>query len=109
MARTVGMSIRGLCPELRRSRIDLIRFGRYPSPYRGQFVRGIAPFGFARMIVPDLIARNLAFGGVIAGAFLLAACADTRGGTIPYDRDLAAPDVPKVTTLAEDYKIHPLD
>jgi polysaccharide export outer membrane protein len=39
----------------------------------------------------------------------LAACADTRGGTIPYDRQLAQPDSPVITTLAQDYKIHPMD
>lgn len=43
------------------------------------------------------------------GALSLAACADTRGGTIPYDRALAAPDEPKFQTLAADYKIAPMD
>jgi polysaccharide export outer membrane protein len=45
----------------------------------------------------------------VAGAALLAGCADTRGGTIPYDRPLAAPDEVKFQTLASDYKIAPMD
>ena len=52
------------------------------------------------------------FGPVLplAAAFLvLTACADTRGGSIPYDRALAAPDTPKITTLESDYKIAPAD
>lgn len=36
-------------------------------------------------------------------------CADTRGGSIPYDRVLAAPDEVKFQTLPENYKIAPLD
>lgn len=45
----------------------------------------------------------------LAAALLgLAACADTRGGSIPY-RELAAPDVQHFQTLAEDYKIAPMD
>ncbi|MEP6983225.1 MAG: polysaccharide biosynthesis/export family protein [Sphingomicrobium sp.] len=39
----------------------------------------------------------------------LAACADTRGGSIPYDKPLAAPDETKFETLASDYKIAPMD
>jgi polysaccharide export outer membrane protein len=40
---------------------------------------------------------------------LLAGCADTRGGTIPYDKTLAAPDAVKFQTLESDYKIAPMD
>jgi polysaccharide biosynthesis/export protein len=36
-------------------------------------------------------------------------CADTRGGSIPYDHALAAPDPPTVQALNSDYKIAPLD
>jgi polysaccharide export outer membrane protein len=36
-------------------------------------------------------------------------CADTRGGTIPYDRALAAPDAPKIEALDASYRIAPLD
>ena len=45
----------------------------------------------------------------IGTLILTTGCADTRGGSIPYDRPLAAPDEPKIDTLAEDYKIAPLD
>jgi polysaccharide export outer membrane protein len=44
-----------------------------------------------------------------AFALLLGGCADTRGGPIPYDRQLALPDEPKLDTLPADYKIAPLD
>jgi polysaccharide export outer membrane protein len=40
---------------------------------------------------------------------ILAACADTRGGSIPYDRPLSAPDEVTFQTLASDYKIAPMD
>ena len=40
---------------------------------------------------------------------VLAACADTRGGSIPYDKVLAAPDEVKFETLGTDYKIAPMD
>jgi len=39
----------------------------------------------------------------------LAGCADTRGGTIPYDRVLAPPDEAKFQTLETNYKIAPMD
>src|SRR3954466_7983063 len=40
---------------------------------------------------------------------MLSACADTRGGTIPYDKVLSAPDEVKFQTLGSDYKIAPMD
>jgi polysaccharide export outer membrane protein len=40
---------------------------------------------------------------------LLAGCADTRGGSIPYNRPLAQPDKPVIKALASDYRIHPMD
>ena len=43
------------------------------------------------------------------GAATLSACADTRGGTIPYDKVLSAPDEVKFQTLGSDYKIAPMD
>lgn len=43
------------------------------------------------------------------GAATLSACADTRGGTIPYDKVLSAPDEVKFQTLGADYKIAPMD
>jgi polysaccharide export outer membrane protein len=39
----------------------------------------------------------------------LSGCADTRGGSIPYDRPLAAPDEQKFQTLETNYKIAPMD
>jgi polysaccharide biosynthesis/export protein len=45
----------------------------------------------------------------LVGATLVAACADTRGGSIPYDKVLAAPDEAKFQTLGTDYKIAPMD
>lgn len=40
---------------------------------------------------------------------LISGCADSRGGSIPYDRALAPPGETHVQTLPEDYKISPLD
>jgi polysaccharide export outer membrane protein len=45
----------------------------------------------------------------IVGAALLSGCADTRGGSIPYDKALAAPDEQKFQTLENNYKIAPMD
>ncbi|MFL6763775.1 MAG: polysaccharide biosynthesis/export family protein [Sphingomicrobium sp.] len=45
----------------------------------------------------------------IASAALLSGCADTRGGSIPYDRPFAAPDEVKFQTLETNYKIAPMD
>ena len=42
-------------------------------------------------------------------AALLAGCADTRGGPIPYDQSLAAPDAPSLQALESNYKIAPMD
>jgi polysaccharide export outer membrane protein len=62
--------------------------------------------------MPVFVARNaklfmLTLLGPVAVA--LAGCADTRGGPIPYDRQLAAPDAPQLTTLGTNYKIAPMD
>src|SRR5687768_16313007 len=46
---------------------------------------------------------------VVAGIVLLAACADSRGGPIPYTGHLAAPDAPSVMPLESGYKIAPMD
>ncbi|HEY1605309.1 MAG TPA: polysaccharide biosynthesis/export family protein [Allosphingosinicella sp.] len=46
----------------------------------------------------------------MAAVALLAACADTRGGSIPYNpQGFEAPDPVQVTRLEDDYKIAPLD
>ena len=47
--------------------------------------------------------------GIVAGLMLLGACADSRGGPIPYDRPLAAPDEPRIVALEANYKIAPMD
>ena len=57
----------------------------------------------------DLLRRPVAIALVTAAAVLMAGCADTRGGSIPYDRPLAAPDEQKFQVLPEDYKIAPMD
>lgn len=44
-----------------------------------------------------------------AAVMLVTGCMDTRGGSIPYDRPLAAPDEMKFQTLESDYKIAPMD
>ena len=48
----------------------------------------------------------------ICGAALclmLGACADKRGGPIPYDVTLGAPDAPKLVPLDSSYRIAPMD
>lgn len=44
-----------------------------------------------------------------ACAAALTSCAGSRGGPIPYDRELAAPDAPTVVALEANYKIAPMD
>lgn len=46
---------------------------------------------------------------VVGALGLLSACAGSRGGNIPYDVALAAPDRPTPLSVEEDYKISPLD
>lgn len=46
---------------------------------------------------------------ILLAAAFVAGCADTRGGTIPYDKALAAPDETKFQTLEANYKIAPMD
>ena len=57
----------------------------------------------------DLVRRPVLTGLAIAMAALTTACADTRGGAIPYDKPLAAPDEQHFQTLPESYKIAPMD
>jgi polysaccharide export outer membrane protein len=46
----------------------------------------------------------------VVACALLASCAGTRGGPIPYNvQDFQAPDAPTTAALEEDYKIAPLD
>lgn len=44
-----------------------------------------------------------------AAALLIAACADTAGGPIPYNVALGAPDAPTLAPLESDYRIAPMD
>ena len=56
--------------------------------------------------------RALPFSAVLgaAGAIcLLTGCADRRGGPIPYDVGLAAPDAPTIAPLESSYRIAPMD
>ena len=46
---------------------------------------------------------------LLAGVAMLTACADSRGGPIPYDKPLAAPDEPRIVALESNYKIAPMD
>jgi len=59
--------------------------------------------------VPGHTPRRLRGLLSLLGLLALAACADTRGGSIPYDKPLAAPDEVTFQTLASDYKIAPMD
>jgi polysaccharide biosynthesis/export protein len=57
----------------------------------------------------DLVRRPVLASFAIAVAVLTTGCADTRGGSIPYDKPLAAPDEQHFATLPENYKIAPMD
>jgi polysaccharide export outer membrane protein len=46
---------------------------------------------------------------LIGALLLLNGCADTRGGSIPYNQTLAAPDEARVVPLEANYKISPMD
>jgi len=53
--------------------------------------------------------RHFLAAATSAAAIFLSSCADSRGGSIPYDRQLALPDEPKIQALDANYKIAPLD
>ena len=57
----------------------------------------------------DLVRRPVLAVIVTAAMTMIASCSDTRGGSIPYDRPLAAPDEQKFQTLPQDYRIAPMD
>jgi len=61
------------------------------------------------IVFADLVRRPVLASFAIAAAALTTACADTRGGSIPYDKPLAAPDEQHFQTLPESYKIAPMD
>ena len=53
--------------------------------------------------------RRLSAASALAVALLLTACAEGRGGPIPYNVALPAPDAPTVVPLETGYRIAPLD
>jgi polysaccharide export outer membrane protein len=54
--------------------------------------------------------RIIAHGLAIAAVLTVAACADSRGGPIPYNvAGFGTPDAPKVAPLEQNYRIAPLD
>jgi polysaccharide export outer membrane protein len=53
--------------------------------------------------------RSYQFSALIIAISLLGGCADTRGGPIAYDQNLAPPDAPSLNTLQSNYKIAPMD
>ena len=57
----------------------------------------------------NLLIRSLSLAAWFTAAMVLAACADTRGGSISYDRPLPAPDEQHAQILPQDYKISPMD
>ena len=57
----------------------------------------------------ELVSRRFLAALGASAALVTAGCADPRGGSIPYDRPLAAPDQQSFQVLPEDYKIAPMD
>lgn len=60
----------------------------------------------------DFVSSLRRFGLVFLGitAFALAACTDSRGGSIPYNvSDFGVPDSPSTAAVDENYKIAPMD
>lgn len=45
----------------------------------------------------------------VAAVLAVAACADSRGGSLPYNVALGAPDAPKIAALESTYRIAPAD
>jgi polysaccharide export outer membrane protein len=60
-------------------------------------------------VFADLAPNVLRLLGVLVALSLVAGCADSRGGPIPYSQTLAAPDAPSLKTLESNYKISPMD
>jgi polysaccharide export outer membrane protein len=60
-------------------------------------------------VFAELVARRILAALAASAALAVAGCADTRGGSIPYDRPLAAPDQQSFQVLPENYKIAPMD
>jgi polysaccharide export outer membrane protein len=60
-------------------------------------------------VFADPALRRLRSAAALAAILLLAACADSRGGPIPYRQALAPPDAPSVAQLESSYRILPMD
>src|SRR6476661_160256 len=60
------------------------------------------------IVFSDHASRRRLSAIIVLGT-ILSGCADTRGGSIPYDRPFAAPDEVKFQTLETNYKIAPMD
>jgi polysaccharide export outer membrane protein len=66
--------------------------------------------GQAGPVLASRLISSLRLIFCVAAFSLLASCASSRGGPIPYDvHNFAPPDPAPVQTLDEDYKIAPLD
>ncbi|HEX5238302.1 MAG TPA: polysaccharide biosynthesis/export family protein [Sphingomicrobium sp.] len=59
--------------------------------------------------MPVDLAYRFSAAALCAVPLVIGGCADKRGGTLPYDHVLAAPDAPHFQALPADYKIAPLD
>lgn len=53
--------------------------------------------------------RHFVMLSLAAACLAVSACADTRGGNIPYDQALGQPDAPRIVALESDYKVAPAD
>jgi polysaccharide biosynthesis/export protein len=53
--------------------------------------------------------RVVGMAAACMAVLALAGCSDSRGGPIPYDVSLAAPDAPTIVPLEQNYRIAPLD
>lgn len=60
-------------------------------------------------MLADLASRLSLTLLVSLSALVMAGCADTRGGSLPYDKPLAAPDEQTFETLPANYRIAPMD
>jgi polysaccharide export outer membrane protein len=72
-------------------------------------IGGSRAFSRGTIVFFGLAPRYSITAGCLAAALLLTGCSESRGGTIPYDRPLAAPDPTSLAPLEADYKISPMD
>lgn len=61
------------------------------------------------MFLLSKLAKWLVQVAPIGPLVIVAGCADTRGGSIPYNKPLGAPDEAQFQVLPQDYKIAPMD